>query len=287
MNIRSFQSFILFALATSVISLTGCVKENFDAPPVTNTDPVGLKANYTIKQIKDIFYPNYIAATTPLPVQIPDTADIIISGVINTDDKSGNFYKVLSLQDSTGGIQIVVDASSLYNEYPVGRRIFVRCRGMYIYNYQGTLELGSYIDYKGAQPSLGGVPSANIPHYIVKGMTGVPVPVRTFTAFDLLTNPNSRYDQSTLIKLTGVQFVEADTNKTYADAINKAYGNLKLQDCSNYQVTLRTSGYADFATTKVQTGKGDVYGIYTVYGTTSQLAIRNLNDIQLTGSRCP
>jgi hypothetical protein len=51
---------------------------------------MSLKSRYTI------------GASTPVKV----TDDLIISGIVNADDKDGNFYKVITLQDSTGGIQI-------------------------------------------------------------------------------------------------------------------------------------------------------------------------------------
>lgn len=270
-----------------VCSISSCVKDKFDAPPVsTNVDPIGLHATTTISQLKSIYYtPNQ--GSIP-PTLIPDS--VIISGIINADDKSGNFYKVLSLQDSTGGIQVKIDAASLYNDYPVGRRVFIKCKGLYIYNYLGTIELGSYIDTTGSQPSLGGIPTTNISQYIIKGMSGVPVPIQNYTLAQLgIANPTDA--QSMLIHFNDVQILSTDTAKTFADAVNKGFGSIILQDCSNQQTFLRSSGYADFANTNVPNGRMSITGILTIYVSNNtsypQIAIRDLNDIKFLDSvRC-
>ena len=289
MKFSTIYKVIVSSICVSLLlSISSCVKDKFDAPPISNNaDPAGLYATTTISQLKLNYYiPNQ---NNIAPSRIPDS--VIISGIINADDKSGNFYKVLSLQDSTGGIQVKVDASSLYNDYPVGRRVFIKCKGLYIYNYLGTIEIGGYVDTTGSQPSLGGIPATNISYYIVKGMSGVPVPVKTFT-IPQLNAADPLNQQSTLVQLNGVEFIITDTAKTYADAINKGFGNLLMEDCLNYQVTVRSSGYADFANTNVPNGHGSITGVFTIYNTSTgpsnQLAIRDLKDIKLSpdSARC-
>ena len=288
MKFSTIDKIIVSSICISLLlSISSCVKDKFDASPVSaNADPVGLYATTTISQLKSIYYlPNQGSIA---PSLIPDS--VIISGIINADDKSGNFYKVLSLQDSTGGIQVKLDASSLYNDYPVGRRVFIKCKGLYIYNYLGTIELGSYIDTTGTQPSLGGIPATNISHYIIKGMSGVPIPIKTYTVFQLGNlNPNDA--QSMLVHLDDVQILSTDTFKVFADAVNKGYGSIILQDCINQQTYLRSSGYADFANTNVPNGRMSITGILTYYVSNlnayTQIAIRDLNDIQFVDSvRC-
>ena len=96
-------------------TLSSC-KKTFDNPPgpadpaiVANTSIKALKALHTTAQAYDII-----------------TSDLIISGVVVADDKSGNLYKQLFIEDSTGGLQVLLDAASLYGTYPVGRRIFIK-----------------------------------------------------------------------------------------------------------------------------------------------------------------
>jgi hypothetical protein len=49
---------------------------------------------------------------------------------------------------------------------------------------------------------------------------------------------------------------------------------------------VRTSGFSDFASKLTPTGKGYVEGVLNIFGSTYQLAIRNENGAQMTGTRC-
>jgi Family of unknown function (DUF5689) len=59
-----------------------------------------------------------------------------------------------------------------------------------------------------------------------------------------------------------------------------------LKFCTGGTIYLRTSGYADFAGIKTQTGNGIVIGIYSVFNAEKQLLLRDTSDILLTGKRC-
>src|SRR5690606_3193327 len=105
------QLILLILIAVIAISCN----RRFDAPP-ENADPeisitltiADLKARY--KAIGDF-------------KKIED--DPVISGVVIADDRSGNFYKQIIIQDETGGIPLLMDANNVYTQYPVGRRVFV------------------------------------------------------------------------------------------------------------------------------------------------------------------
>ena len=49
---------------------------------------------------------------------------------------------------------------------------------------------------------------------------------------------------------------------------------------------MRTSGYSSFALKTLPEGNGTMLAIYTVFGTTKQLFLRDTADLQLTGTRC-
>lgn len=279
-NILVSVTLVLLAFAVQ-----SCVKDKFSSPTTVNADPAGVHATMTIKQFKSTYYLPQV--NNPYPFQITDS--VILSGVINADDRSGNIYKTLIFQDSTGGLQVVADQSDLYNTYPVGTRIFVKVKGMYMYNYLGTLELGSYVNNTGAQPSLGGIPSSLIKSYVIKGMTGLTVTPRHWDLFSLTNGADQLNDQSTLIQVDNVEFTSATDTLTYADAIHFGSGNLVLQDTvlpTPNTVTVRTSGYANFATQRPPSLFGSVLGIFTIYqesngSTVNQLTVRDTSDVQL------
>jgi hypothetical protein len=265
---------------TLVTALGGCVKEKFDTPPVGGEDPVGIVANTTIKSLKSRYT---IGASTPVKV----TDDLIISGIVNADDKDGNFYKVITLQDSTGGIQIKIDNSSLSGDFPVGRRIFVKCKDLFLGEYSGLVQLGGYIDNSDGYPQLGYVSSTVAQEKILKGKWGItvtPIPV------SIATLDNITY-QNMLVQFDDVQFACADVFQTYADVKNLGSLNRTIEDCSGNTIIARTSGFARFGGEKTPGGKLKVLGIFTVYKSgstwTKQLALRNTNDVVQTGTtRC-
>jgi hypothetical protein len=282
---------ITLALTVAVLACTisACVKDKFSAPAsLANADPSGLQATMTLAQFKTLYcYQKAHTLDSIGPVHITDS--IILSGVINGDDRSGGLYKQLVMQDSTGGIQLKVDATSLYNEYPIGRRIFVKCKGLYLYNYEGTLEIGSYVDTTGPQPGLGGIPAPLIPNYVVKGMTGISITPKLYTIAQL-NAADQLNQQSTLIRIDSIEATPPDTALTYADPYNKAFGNINFVDRLGYTSVLRTSGYADFAAIPVPNGSGTLIGIFTVYaksnGTTvNQINIRDTSDVHWNNPR--
>ncbi len=89
-----------------------------------------------------------------------------------------------------------------------------------------------------------------------------------------------------MVQLNQVAFVAADTGKTYADAKNKESLNRTIQDCNGNNIILRTSGYASFANLQTPAAMGTVKGIYSVFGSTKQLVIRDTGDVHLWLPRC-
>ncbi len=273
-KIKKFTSAFIAMLFATAILFSAC-KKNFDEPPA-QTDP-NLVANTTIKDLK-------ARHTSPGVYDLIST-DIIISGVVVADDKSGNFYKQLFIQDSTGGLQINLDATSLFGSYPVGRRIFIKANGLTISDYNGTMQLGVKATVAGL-PSLEGIPGSLISKYVVGGSLNNPVVPRVVKLSQLGTNMNDAYLGS-LIQLDSMEFVNADTSKTYSDtSVYKSTVNLNIKGCSGPSVVVRTSAYANFAAQKVPKGNGSIVAVYTTFGSTKQLIIRDTNDVKFYNPRC-
>ncbi|MBQ0077270.1 MAG: hypothetical protein KBS55_01370 [Bacteroidales bacterium] len=56
--------------------------------------------------------------------------DLVITGIVSTTDKPGNFYKSFYIQDATGGMEIKIGKNGLYNDYLPGQRVYVVCNGL-------------------------------------------------------------------------------------------------------------------------------------------------------------
>ncbi|MBL7726823.1 MAG: choice-of-anchor J domain-containing protein [Dinghuibacter sp.] len=262
------------ALVSTLLVLNAC-KKTFDAPP-TYTDP-NMVANTTIKQLKSMH---------ALGGYEPITTDIVISGVVTVDDKSGNFYKEIYIQDGTSGISVQLDGTNLYTSYPIGRKVFIKCKGLYLSDYGGMIQLGVIDRSVPANPTLAGIPFQQFDSYIVKGSLNNPVVPRAVTRSQLNTNFQDSL-LGTLVQLDGYEFSAADTGKTYADtSASKNSINLTIKDCSTNNIIVRTSGFASFAGQHPAGGNGKITALYTIFNSTRQLIVRDLNDIQFTGQRC-
>jgi hypothetical protein len=276
MNQVSKKLSFLFILSAIFITINSC-KKTFDAPPAPS-DP-DLIRTHTIARLKSIH-------KTAGALDVIDTA-AIISGVVIANDKSGNLYKTIYIQDETGAIQLSLDASGLFNSYPVGRKVFVKCKELCLSDYSGMIQLGVKATVAGT-PSFQAIASNLIGQYVIGGSLNNSVPIKTVTLDDLKTNMQDSL-LGTLIRLQNFEFT--DTTKTFSDT--SAYKNdinLDIRNCDGRSIIIRTSGYANFSGVRVPGGNGDVVALYTVFvsgsRSTRQLVLRDPSDLQLKGARC-
>lgn len=258
---------LVFSLATAALH---CSRQ-YDEPPVYRADQ--LTPTISIRQLRQMHFMGGFE-------QIGD--DHIISGVVVANDSSDNFYKQLVIQDSTAGITIRLDGTSLYGVYPLGMKLYVRLKGLWLGDYARMIQLGAAVDRTDPlYPELTGIPQPSFNRYLVRGS-----PVNTVNPIRITQEQLADSLQSCLVMLDKMEFAVADTGKTYADITNKLSANRTLKSCSGGGVLLRTSGFASFAKAKVPRGNGNVTAVYSVFNTEKQLMIRDTSDIQLTGLRC-
>jgi len=201
----------------------------------------------------------------------------VIAGVVIADDLSGNFYKEVIIQDSTGAISIQLDQSNYNTLYPIGRRVYVKCNGLVIADDgDGNFQLG-IPDLQ----TVGRIPSGLVPKYLVAGKWGIPVSPKTVTIANIGSEPTQ-----TLIRLVDVEFASGDAGLQYANAATQQSQNRVVEDCNGNQADLYTSGYATFAGTLTPTGKGTLVAVYKQYAGDPELIIRNAEDAVMTGVRC-
>lgn len=263
-----------FALLLAALFIA-CVKTDFDDPPAGG-DGQDIPTNTTIRDLKKL----HVSSGGFDPI----TEDLVIGGTVVMDDRSGNYYKTLVIQDSTGGIEVKFNDGFLYNRYPVGRKIYIRCKDLILTDYNGLTQLtGSTIQQNGVPTDIG-ITEVQEREKIVKGYLGAAPAPKVIGLHQL-----SKDLVSTLVQIDDVQFVPCDAGKSYADAVSKNSLNRILEDCSNRELILRSSGYADFATEKTPLGNGTIIGVLSIFGSDYQLAIRDLTDVSISnnqGDRC-
>ncbi len=266
------------AIAALVIAVVSCNKK-FDAPP--GYVPPNITANTTIAQLK----------AEHVSGQVDSLAtDMIIAGTVIANDSSGNFYKQIVLQDSTGGISISIDDYNLYATFPIGRKVYVKLKGLFMSEDAGLIYIGGTPDNGG---TVGGIASRLKDQYIVKGEINVPVTPTTVTINDLKNNP-AKY-MYTLVQFSNFEVKDSDTSKTYANSTptSKTDANIIVKGCgSSDTMIIRSSGYSNFANVFVPKGNGTLTAVYAYYKSpyngriTPQVIIRDTSDLQFKGSRC-
>lgn len=265
------KSFYLFLIALFFIVGSINCERHFDEPPEYSGPRV--KANISITEIKRLHIPNNFEKINE---------DLIIEGIVTANDRTDNFYKSIVIQDSTAGITVRLDGFSLFNIYPIGRKIFIRLKGLWLGDYGGMIQLGAGVNRSNPQfPELIPIPQPLFDRVIVKGdlnQNVLPIKLKIQDLNDSL--------QSMLVTLTQVEFDRSDTAKPYADAVNRQTIAHTLRTCGIGSVYVRTSGFAKFASALTTRGHGDITGIYSVFRTQKQLLLRDTSDVHMNGLRC-
>ena len=267
-----------FVMAMFVVIVVSCNKK-FDAPPayippdITATTSIeALKAMHVLGQVDSI------------------TADMIIAGVVIANDSSGNFYKQIVLQDSTGGIAVHIDDYNLYASFPIGRKVYIKMKGLYMAEDAGLIYVGGTPDNGGA---VSGIASRLKDQYLVKGETNMPAVPAIVSIADLKSNP-AKY-MYMLVQFDNFEVKATDTAKTYAYAspTSKTDANIIVKGCSsNDTMIIRTSGFSYFANVNVPNGNGTLTAVYAYYKSpynnriTPQVIIRDTSDVQFINPRC-
>lgn len=257
-------------------------QDDFDAPGM-NTPVASLEPNTTIADLKAAYWDdadNYIQ-------QLPLTADgqhMIIAGRVVSSDASGNIYKNLVIQDETGALTMSINANSLYNNYRIGQEIVVDLSDMYIGKYSTLQQLG-FPDYSAAY----GWQATFMPLEFFKQhiqLNGLPEPSKvdtlTINLGDLGTDAaNMQKYQSRLVRINNVKFDEGG-EASFCTA-HKVNTNRTIKDANGNQLIVRTSGYANYWSTKLPAESGDIVGILSTYKSSGtlqwQLLMRSTDDL--------
>jgi len=250
----------LLLLIAPAIFMAGCSKD-FDVPDV-KIPIFSLPDGATIISIKELKARHIVFGVGAVD-SIND--NVYVTGKVISSDETGNIYKSLYIQDTSGGLLLSLDASGLYTSYRLGQRIYVKCQGLFLGDYNKMIQLGVINNGE-----IGRIPAPVIDQYLFLDSLPGPVP-----AAKVITIPEiTADDYGMLVKFENVSFV--DVGDPFSDPA--ASSNRSITDGSNLLI-LRNSNYATFADQLIPDSTGSVTGILGVFGTDKQLYIRDLNDL--------
>ena len=267
-------------LSIFVLSLivTSCMNDfdepKFNEPPFGNNE-IGA-ATHTIAGLKARFASTIASGVEEIK------ENIIIEGVVVANDESGNVYKQIIINDTTGAIIIGVNDVGLYAMTPKGQRVRIDCKGLHIGGYGKMAQIGALYNGKVGRMNKNVYPKhvrlINLPDPTQPEMIPDTIDSSYFT--DENMNALAKY-----VRLEGVEITEADGTATWApeelqNSSNVVERHIKM---GKTNVVLRMSTYADFANEAMPDGKLNINGVMTRYNNYWQFVISNTTDIETAG----
>lgn len=210
---------IYFALIAAIFALSSCEEWDqvftVDYGKADVYEPVTMTPNTTIAELKALYKSG--------PVKIDK--DIVIGGQVVSEDRSGNIYKSLYIQDATSGIELKLGKSALYNDYKLGQWVYVKCSGLTLGAYNGMKQLG-YADPTGEYETSYLDVQYIIETHVFRGKLDTPLQPKKVAAADLLKEENI----GCYVELDGLTYaneifclVYVDQNKDKKDNDNRIF----------------------------------------------------------------
>lgn len=199
--------------------------------------------------------------------------EIVVEGTVIADDKSGNFYRAIVVEDSSGAVEVRLGLYDLGALYPIGCRVTIEARGLAVAYYDGVLTLGREIyDWSGGrmEPIE---PRDEIFERIEVTAKGTPPQPTTLPIGALTTEMCGR-----LTRVEGVHYVGQESSWGITDYSTEA--EREFTDTSGAKILVRTSRYADFAEHNIPTEEVAITGIlYTKRYKGEDLFILKMRDL--------
>jgi Family of unknown function (DUF5689) len=207
----------MFIVAATAGLLTGCVNDDDYSVPTLECNEPALTANKTVQDIL-----NQATGTA-----VEYTADDIIEARVVSSDRGGNFYKTLYLNslDGTIGFSLQVNEVDLFTDYGVGRKIYIKMKGLYTQVRSNTLQIGALFG-----SNVGQIPAELYANHIFRSCDVVAE--ETLVNVIELSEINDSYIGK-LIELQDVQFTDASLGQTYYNEDNLDAGGQTLTYITN------------------------------------------------------
>ena len=276
------QSYII-ALLAGVFAFASCQEGDWDVPegiPYGNND-LQAGTTVTIAELQST-YANVISSDNYKQI----TEDLWLRCVVNGNDFGDNLYKQLSVQDETGGIIIGINGSDQGAFMPVGQKLLISLKDLYIGGYGTQAQIGGL--YNGG---LGRMEISDWKKHVRLIMDGTPDAVAYGTmkvdTIDFDPSKSMAQQAGRVVRLSGVTISRDGTPVVAPDD-----GSVSLiSNCVNRTLSggnagnkcvLRTSTYAAFKGVAIPTTPVVLYGIATIYRGTWQILARTESDLTWT-----
>lgn len=281
------------ALAFLALTLGSCMGDGYADPDLTEKVPAAPYGNNSLREknvisIADLKTQFATIINSDNGYKLIEK-DMMIKAVVTGNDVSGNIYNQVSVQDASGAIIIAINGSGLSGYLPVGQEILVNLKGLYIGSYKKLPQIGG-VNTKLSDGSLGiGKIERAVwnQHFKILNPGEADASTVEPEEFDLTKLTDAAYMEANVGKLMTLKKVKfASANGTNVWAPDDTNTSLELIDAetgkkiNSSNLVVRNSGYSKFANEVVPQGVFDITGIFTRFGDTWQIVLRNTDDLK-------
>ncbi|WP_435253789.1 DUF5689 domain-containing protein [Tenacibaculum sp. A30] len=261
---KKINLYKIFAILFIAISVS-CVDNNDFELPTMGAD----KEYANLKSLDEI-----IALYNGSPVEFND--DTTIFGYVVSDDREGNFYKELVIQDKpenpTVGVVIKIDDANLGARYNIGRKIYVKLKGLALSKPYSAFEIG----IKGTGNRTDRISANDYISKIDRSSEIVDIIPTTLTIGELTEN-----HINTLVKIENLQSETKGLQYAYPE--DSSYITRTMTSCETFEkIDISTSKFVSFKEYYIPDNKGSITAILDEFAGNYQLILRNTNDINFT-----
>lgn len=263
------QLYIITLLVGS-IAVCSCQDKDWDVPEGIPYGDNGLVAGTTIN-LADLQnrYSSVISGSSYKQI----TEDLWLRCVVTGNDMGGNIYKQISVQDETGGIIIGINGTDQGAMMPVGQKLLIKLKDLYVGGYNSQAQIGGLYDGK-----LGRMDLKDWKQHVrlimddteeAKEFGNIKVDTIDFDA-----NRPKAEQCGRVVRLKNVTI-----NKEGTPVLAPEDGSVSMtSNCVNRTLSggnagdncvLRTSTYSDFKGIAIPDEPVDIYGIATWYQSSS------------------
>ncbi|WP_420551811.1 DUF5689 domain-containing protein [Tenacibaculum aiptasiae] len=271
---KNLTLYRIFAILFVAISFSSCVKDGDFVIPSAGEDKqyTNLKS---LKEITDL----YTGGVLDFNEYIKTSGDTEINtyGYVISNDRAGNFYKTLIIQDKienpTIGLEVRIDATNLNAMYNVGRKVYIKLNGLALSKYFTTFQIGVK---NAAGNGTDRIKDTDFVDYIDRSSE-----IAELVPTNLKIGEITDNHINTLVKIDDLQ--SEQKGLTYADPNSTFSVNRTFKSCATFEsIIMRTSGFSDFKSLPIPDKKGSVTAVLNKFSSDYQLFIRDTKDVDFT-----
>lgn len=254
------------SVITAVILLNSCVKDTDYVTPQISCDEFTPDAS--LKVDMQTILNQYIAENdqngdgdtndyndTDNPIEFEDSPNYIV-GYVVSDDKTGNFYKELYIQNDptapTAAIKLGIAMRGMYSKYDMGRKVYVYLHDLALVQSRGEMMIGEMVNNQ-VDEMRENRAKANI----FRSCDATDV-----TPVTLSPSAVSDTNLGMLVQFDNVQFGLGLIGEPFVDPYDSFDSHRMLISCDDdSEIRIETSTFASFKDNKLPTGAGSVKGV--------------------------